>query len=66
MSKLKTHKSLKKRVKKQTKSGKFLVRHMSAQHRTRGKATRTKQASRKMQTLSATETDRIKQLLPYE
>lgn len=62
--KLKTHKSAVKRVKKITKVGQFLVRSLSAQHRTTGKSKRVLQKSKKFQSLSKATNKMIKKLLP--
>lgn len=65
MSKQKTHHSASKRIQKRTKSGVFIARPMSAQHRTTGKAARVQQRSRKKQNLSGANNDRLIKLLPY-
>lgn len=64
MSKLKTHKSAQKRIKRKVGS-RFQAQNMSAQHRTTGKSARTKRASRQTKLLSKAETNKIKKLLPY-
>jgi ribosomal protein L35 len=64
MPKQKTNKSAAKRILKRTKTGHFVARAMSAQHRTSGKATRVLQRSRKTMTLPKTENKRLAKLLP--
>lgn len=63
--KLKTKKSVSKRIAKKTKSGQYQASKMSAQHRTIGKSKRSLRASRKQQQISKTENDRIAKMLPY-
>lgn len=63
--KLKTNKSVAKRIGKKTKSGQYQAMKMSAQHRTTGKSKRTKQASRKSQIISKAENKNIAKNLPY-
>ena len=65
MPKLKTSKSAAKRIIKVSKNGKIIRRKMSAQHRTKGKSTRTLLSSRKQKNVSKSDTKKIKKLIPY-
>ena len=65
MPKLKTHKSAAKRIPRKTRSGLYMALSMSAQHRTRGKSSRVKQATGKLRTLSDANHKRLARLLPY-
>ncbi|MEK7184252.1 MAG: hypothetical protein AAB701_01900 [Patescibacteria group bacterium] len=65
MSKLKTHKSASRRIKKKTRAGLYMALSMSAQHRTSGKSARVKQTSGKARSLSDANNKRLAKLLPY-
>ncbi len=65
MSKLKTHKSAAKRIRRKTKAGLYAGLAMSAQHRTTGKSSRVQQAAGKARTLSDANRRRLAKLLPY-
>lgn len=63
MPKLKTSKSAIKRIKKITKEGKILTRHMSCQHRNWGKSKGAKQRSARTQILSSANVKTMKKLI---
>lgn len=65
MPKLKTRKSVAKRVVKLTKTGKLMRRSTSAQHRTTGKSSRTLRQAKMKEALSAGDVKAIKNALPY-
>lgn len=66
MPKLKTRKSVAKRIVKVTSNGKLLRRSTSAQHRTTGKSKRTLRQAKMKEVLSSGDAKVIKQYLPYQ
>lgn len=65
MPKLKTRKSVAKRIVKVTARGKLLRRATSAQHRTTGKSSRTLRQAKMKETIAAVDAKAIKKFLPY-
>lgn len=65
MPKLKTRKSVAKRIAKVTRTGKIMRSATSAQHRTTGKSKRTLRQTKMKLTLSAGDVAAIKKALPY-
>ncbi len=65
MSKLKTHKSASRRIKRKTRAGLYTALSMSSQHRTTGKSSRVQQAAGKSRSLSDANNKRLAKLLPY-
>lgn len=65
MPKLKTRKSVAKRVVKVTGTGKFQRSETSAQHRTTGKSKRTLRESKMDVTITGRDAKKIQQYLPY-
>lgn len=63
--KLKTSSSASKRVKKISKSGKYLALSTSAQHRGKGKSPRTKRKAMRTLVLSKANSRKMRILLPY-
>lgn len=65
MPKLKTRKSVAKRIVKVTGTGKLMRRNTSAQHRTTGKSSRTLRESKMKMVLADGDVKQIKKMLPY-
>lgn len=65
MPKLKTRKSVAKRVVKVTATGKLMRSETSAQHRTTGKSKRTMRESKMTAQIVGADAKRIKSMLPY-
>lgn len=66
MPKLKTRKSVAKRIVRVTSKGKLMRRATSAQHRTTGKSSRTlRQAKMQLEVTTKGDIKKIKQALPY-
>lgn len=65
MPKLKTRKSVAKRIVKITKTGKMLRRSTSAQHRTTGKSPRTLRQAKMKEALTSGDAKALKSALPY-
>ena len=65
MPKLKTRKSVQKRIVNVSKGGKLMRRSTSAQHRTTGKTKRTLRQSKMKIAIGANDVKQIKKMLPY-
>lgn len=65
MPKLKTRKSVAKRIVKVTASGKLMRANTSAQHRTTGKSGRTLRESKMKFAITGGDIKQIKKMLPY-
>lgn len=65
MPKLKTRKSVSKRIVKVTKNDQLLRRNLSAQHRTTGKSARTKRAARSQSVVAAGDIKLVRSFIPY-
>lgn len=65
MPKLKTRKSIAKRIVNVTASGKLMRRNTSAQHRTTGKSRRTLREAKMKEVLTKSDTKSVKKFLPY-
>lgn len=65
MPKLKTRKSVAKRIVKVTTTGKMMRRSTSAQHRTTGKSSRTLRQAKMKEAIAAGDTKQLKKALPY-
>lgn len=65
MPKLKTSKTVSKRIKKLTSTGLIMRRRMSNQHLARRKSKRSRKQNENDTIFSATDTQRIKRMAPY-
>jgi len=65
MPKLKTRKSVAKRIVNVTKNGKMMRRATSAQHRTTGKSQRTQRQAKMILAIAPGDVKKITQYLPY-
>ncbi len=65
MPKLKTRKSVAKRIVKVSATGKLMRRNTSAQHRTTGKSRRTLREAKMKLVVSVNDTKQIRKMLPY-